>query len=69
MIKGEVIRKEIPLSQLDHYGEKKHRLFGVPCREDILHVEKFFEKRKNLRNYVEKNNVTDVNIIIYDILE
>lgn len=67
MINGDVTKRTVKLSEIDTIGERENRLFQVSCREDFFRVEKFFQKRKNLKSYLKRKDVTDVTISIIDI--
>ncbi len=69
MINGDVTKRTVKLSEIDTIGERENRLFQVSCREDFYRLERCFQKRKNLRAYINRPEVADVKITIIDIHE
>lgn len=68
MIRRENMKtKRIKATELSKYAEDKNRVFGVRCRDGINRTERYFKYRSNLRKFIERPEVSDLNIFVCEV--
>ena len=59
--------KKIREEELGKYPEAYNRVFGVICKDGIMKTERYFQYRRNLRKFVERPEVSDLNIFVCEV--
>jgi len=67
MKRGNMKTKRIKATELSKYAEDKNRVFGVRCKEGINRTERYFQYRSNLRKFIERPEVSDLNIFVCEV--
>ncbi len=63
--------KRIELWELDDYSEKKNRVFRISYveRGDVRRLEKIFQNKRYLRQYLEDPKTTKIKLYVGDVVE
>lgn len=63
--------REIPVTEkeLGNYSEHPKRVFGVICRDGIHKTKRLFQYKRNLRRWIERPEVSDVQLLVCEVEE
>lgn len=59
--------KKINVDDLGKYNEAHNRVFGVICKDGIMKTERYFQYRRNLRKFIERPEVSDLNVFVCEV--